>query len=250
MHIAGVARHHREGYPCGRPVARAIHWQLEPASHQIRAVLFDFDGTLVDSEALHHASWLAAAEPWGVSVGWTEYKERLVGISDTRACEFFLRRAGLEPTPERLEEGRSRKHRAYRSRALDELAIQPAVLDWIRSRSRRVPMGVVSSSAIPDVVPVLERQGAADLLRFVICGDHVERLKPDPMPYLLALAKIRTAVESVAPRECLVFEDSDTGVQAAAAACMTVHALASPDELPGALESWAGRIDRAGTNGA
>ncbi len=225
--------------------ARAIHWRVEPLATPIRAVLFDFDGTLVDSEYLHHESWLEAVKPWGVSVGWEEYKSRLVGISDQFACEFFLRRAGLEPTPELLDAGRRRKDRVYRRRSLTELAIHPLVLEWIQGNRLRIPMGVVSSSAVPDVVPVLEQQGAAGCMQCIVCGDHVERLKPDPMPYLLALDKLQTSERIEEARQCLVFEDSDTGVQAADSAGMTVHALQSPTDLPGALETWSGRIEGA-----
>lgn len=215
---------------------------MEPVAASIRAVLFDFDGTLVDSEHLHHQSWLEAAAPWGVTVSWDEYEQRLVGISDTRACEFFLGLAGLEPTAERLEIGRQRKHAVYRRRSVHELSVLPAAKGWIGRNSERVPMGVVSSSATPDVVPILDRQGVTHLMQFVLCAEHVERLKPDPFPYLLALDKLRTAAGVRDSRECLVFEDSSTGVQAAEGAGMTVHRLGPPSELPAALDSWSGRI--------
>lgn len=220
----------------------AVRWYMTPRYPTIRAVLFDFDGTLVDSEYLHHESWLEAVRPWGVSLSWEEYERQMVGISDRRACEFFLRMAGLDPTPDRIEEGRSRKHRVYRRRSIKELAVHPEVSGWVRDRHERVPMGVVSSSSIPDVVPILHRQGIADFMRFVICGDHVERLKPDPEPYLLALDKFRARLGPLEGPDCLVFEDSSTGIESATAAGMKVHALESPSDLPIALESWDGRI--------
>ena len=205
-------------------------------------MLFDFDGTLVDSEYLHHESWLEAAAQWGVSVSWEEYERRLVGISDRRACEFFLDLAGMAETPELIELGRSRKHRAYRARSIEELKIDRRVLDWIHRNYGRVPLGVVSSSGVPDVVPILERQGVAGCMQFVICGDHVERLKPDPLPYLHALEKLRSGCSIEDSGECLAYEDSLTGIQAASAAGMTVHAVSTPSELPGALNAWEGRI--------
>ena len=215
---------------------------MQPLSPTIRALLFDFDGTLVDSEYLHHESWLAAVAEWGVSVGWEEYKSGLVGISDTLACDFFLTRAGMEPTAERIAEGCSRKHAVYRRRSREELSIDPRVLRWIGDHHRTVPMGVVSSSAIPDVVPILRRQGVADCMRFVICGDHVRRLKPDPEPYLLALDRMRPHVDRLESAECLVFEDSSTGRRAAEAAGLSVHVVDQPGDLPGALDAWKLRI--------
>lgn len=209
-------------------------------------MLFDFDGTLVDSEYLHHESWLAAVARWGVSVGWEEYERELVGISDRRACEFFLRRAGMEPTPERIRDGRARKRREYRRRSVRELAVDPAVARWMRSWHGRVPMAVVSSSGIPDVVPILEVQGVHQFLDFVLCGDHVRHLKPDPEPYLRALAHLREKLPDLVAAECLVFEDSSTGVEAADGAGMAVHRLASPGDLPRALERWSPSIGAVG----
>lgn len=206
-------------------------------------MLFDFDGTLVDSEYLHHESWLEAVEPWGVTVSWEDYERQLVGISDRRACEFFLRMSGQELTAERIESGRRRKQHAYRRRSVQELSVHPEVRGWLRANHAGVPIGVVSSSAIPDVVPILRRQGVADCFRFVICGDHVQRLKPDPEPYVLALTKLRAQFGALASKNCLVFEDSDTGIRAATTAGLTVHAVESPSELPIALQSWDQRID-------
>ena len=228
-----------------RATRTGLHWHLAARAAPIRAVLFDFDGTLVDSEYLHHEAWLEAVAPWGVTLGWHAYQRQLVGLSDRRACEFFMALAGLEPTPARLETGRGRKHRAYRRRAVRELALEPWVREWLRARHRSVPLGVVSSSAIPDVVPILERQGVASTLRFVICGDHVERLKPDPMPYLLAFEKLREGMPDLRTRECLVFEDSATGVRSASDAGMTVQRLAVPSDLPASLQRWSPKIRQA-----
>ena len=228
--------------PRGWARSRALDWGLEAPDAAIRAVLFDFDGTLIDSEYLHHEAWLEAVEPWGVTLGWEDYKRQLVGISDTRASEFFLDLAGKPRTPEAIKAGRERKHAAYRRRSAQELKVHPGVEEWIRDNYARIPLGVVSSSATPDVVPILESQRIADCMRFTICGDHVERLKPDPEPYLLALEKLRADHGVSDPTECLVFEDSATGVKAATAAGMRVHTVAEPGDLSAALEQWTGRI--------
>ena len=217
---------------------------LQPTDEtpRIRAVLFDFDGTLTDSEWLHHQSWLEAVAPWGVTVSWDDYERLLVGISDTRASEFFLELAGVERTPERVLHGRARKHAAYRRRSVRELSIDPLVRDWIEEHWQTTPLGVVSSSAVPDVVPILERQGVSAYLRFVICGDHVARLKPDPMPYLLAMEKLAVGWGIHDPRECLVFEDSETGVRAARDAGMTVQPVQPPSNLARLLMQWTARV--------
>ena len=213
-------------------------------------MLFDFDGTLVDSEYLHHESWLEAVAPWGVTVSWEEYVANLVGISDLNACEYFLGLAGMAATPEALDRGRALKHRAYRARSVRELTVEPAAVEWILQGLGTIPMGVVSSSAVPDVVPILERQGIAHCMEFIICGDHVDRLKPDPAPYRLALAKLASKFGIDNGRDCLVFEDSSTGIRSARAAGMTVHALGDPRDLPAALAAWDARIARMADSGS
>ncbi len=109
----------------------------------VRAVLFDFDGTLSDSEYLHHEAWLEAAADWGAAVGWEEYTQRFVGISDRNACKIFLQKAGLPPTDALIEAGCLRKHRCYRRRSKIELTVDERVVEWIRSASPRVPLGKV-----------------------------------------------------------------------------------------------------------
>ncbi len=219
-----------------------IDWHLKPLVTRLRAVLFDFDGTFVDSESLHHESWLDATEPWGVTISWEDYKRQMIGISDRRACEYFLTEAGLDRTDELVALGCSRKHRAYRERSVNELKVDHAVGAWIRENAANVPLAVVSSSAIEDVVPILEAQGVDHYLRFVICGDHVERLKPDPMPYQLAFNKLAALDVVASPTEVLVFEDSDAGFRSAKAAGMTTHRLGAPSELGVALTEWTGQI--------
>ncbi len=209
----------------------------------IRAVLFDFDGTLSDSEYLHYECWLEAAADWGSAVDWESYKRDFVGISDRNACRIFLEKAGLEPADEAIAAGCLRKHQCYRRRAPAELTIDARVVEWIRAAAPKVPLGVVSSSAVPDVAPTLELCGIAGAMRFAICGDHAARLKPDPMPYLLALEKLRKDAGVEHASECLVFEDSATGIASASAAGMTVHPLDDPARLADALAEWEPRID-------
>lgn len=209
----------------------------------IRAVLFDFDGTLSDSEHLHYESWLEAAAEWDAAVSWQEYKRSFVGISDRNACRILLEKAGREPSGEAVAAGCLRKQQCYRRRSVVELTVDARAAAWVRAAAPKVPLGVVSSSAVPDVVPTLERYGIAEPMRFVICGDHVERLKPDPMPYLLALEKLRAGAGVEHACDCLVFEDSPTGTASATAAGMTVHRLDDPARLAEALAQWEPRID-------
>ncbi len=197
--------------------------------------MFDFDGTLCDSEHLHHESWLEAAEPWGVDLGWEEYTQRFVGISDREAARMFLEKSGQEATEELMTAGCLRKHNCYRRRSANELRVDSRVVEWVRSASPKIPIGVVSSSATPDVVPILEKHAIADAMQIIVCGEHVTRLKPDPMPYLLALAQLREIVDIDRAGDCLAFEDSTSGVVSAKAAGLTVHQLDEPAQLADAL---------------
>jgi len=202
----------------------------------IRAILLDFDGTIVDSEPLHFEAWMEAVEPHGAGVGWDEYRQRFVGKTDVWAGQTFLAEAGHPADPETVESVRQTKHRIFRSRAPERLRIEADTLSALGQLVPHVRLAVVSSSDAQDVEPVLE---SADLRRSIettVYGGDVLRHKPDPEPYELAVARLR-ASEDIHKAECLVFEDSSAGVAAAQAAGLPVEAVDDPRSLPGLLQA-------------
>lgn len=210
----------------------------------IRAVLFDFDGVLVDSESLHHEAWSDAVRPYGARVGWPEYQRRFVGKTDVWAGRTLLSKAGRKPAAPLVREVCERKHRYFRERAPETLNVAKEIVKWIANRLRNQLLGVVSSSPAIDVEPILEKAGLIGRLDVTVYGEHVRRHKPDPEAYLVAIERLRALKSGLDAAECIAFEDSDSGVAAASAAGLIVHRIASPAELLPALQQRFARPNR------
>ncbi len=162
----------------------------EDLSEFPKAILLDFDGTLVDSEPLHYRCWCEAVRPWGASTDWEDYQARFVGITDREGARIFLSEAGHEPTDELIRVACDSKHRLYRSLSGGELKIPEATISIIVELALLVPVGVVTSSIESELRPVLVKAELDGLMSIMVCGDHVSRHKPDPEPYQLALNRL------------------------------------------------------------
>ena len=180
----------------------------------LQAVLFDMDGLLIDSEPL----WFEVETDVMTRLGgtWTPAdQEALLGSSLDNAVRYFLERARVPADPAEVGEwmlgGIVAKVRDHGVR------IMPGAADLVAAvAAAGLPYALVTSSQRRFVDAVLDRTG----LRFpaVVTGTDVTRSKPDPEPYLLAAGRL-----DVPPSQCLVLEDSITGVTAAeAAGCFVV----------------------------
>lgn len=196
-----------------------------------RAVLLDFDGTIVDSEPLHFEAWMEAVEPHGGGVDWGEYQRRFVGKTDVWAGRTFLEEADHPADAETVEAVRQTKHRIFRSRAPERLRIAAATLEAVGRVARQARLAVVSSSDMRDVEPVLEAADLRSLVETTVYGGDVRRHKPDPEPYELAVERLR-AFAPIEKTACLVFEDSSAGLASAKAAGLAVVRVEHPDRLP------------------
>ncbi len=206
-----------------------LGWNLQ---RKIRAIFLDFDGTLVDSESLHYEAWSTAVAPHGAGTDWDDYQLRFVGKSDRWAGRAFLEEAGHSPDESVIDQVCLTKHAYYRERSCERLKIDPQVRDWLLGLPREFGLAVVSSSPTVDVEPTLLASGLHTRLNAMICGDHVERLKPHPEPYLTALRRVGCRAE-----EAIVFEDSSSGLAAAQAAGIEAIRVEEPAHLLGLLQA-------------
>jgi beta-phosphoglucomutase len=183
------------------------------------AVVFDFNGTISDDEPLLAELCAAIFAEIGIDVPRDVYFGEFAGYSDPEIVERVLRRHGrYEPAlAERLL---ARRTRLYLERAASGETVHPAAAACVREIAARVPVAVASGAARAEVEAVLEGSGLRGLFDVIVAAEDVERGKPDPLAYAMALARM-----GIPPEGTLAFEDTHLGVAAAVAAGMRCVAV-------------------------
>ncbi|MFG1649340.1 HAD family hydrolase [Micromonospora sp. NPDC049275] len=177
---------------------------------EFAAYLFDCDGTIVDSMPLHYLAWQRALDEWGC-----EFPEDLFYAWGGRPTADIIvalnERHGLAMPVATVVENRERIFQEL----LPQVTAVPEVVAHIHDAHRRVPFAVVSGSTRATVTASLDALDLLDRFDVLVCAEDYTRAKPDPEAFLLAARQL-----GVPPGSCLVFEDTDLGIQAATAAGM------------------------------
>jgi HAD superfamily hydrolase (TIGR01509 family) len=175
------------------------------------AVIFDCDGTLVDSEPLARTAWERALAAHGYQLTDADI-EASVGLPYPRVHAYFAERVDLPAAEPFWSEFSVELFALIDS---DLVRFDDAVGAARELRERGIPVGVASSSPRERLHRTLSRAGLLDEFDVVVAGDEVEHGKPPPDMFLLAAKRL-----GVPPDECIVIEDSPPGVQAGVAAGM------------------------------
>jgi len=184
--------------------------KLQLPAGDFRAYLFDCDGTIADSMPLHYNAWKAVLAEWNCV-----YEEDLFyswGGKPVRNIVADLNKIHGLRMP--VEEIATRKEGLYLAQ-IPQLKAIPEVLEHIDAEHGRIPFAVVSGSTRESVVGSLNVLGLLDKFDTIVSADDYKHGKPAPDCYLLAAARL-----GVAPADCLVFEDTEMGVESATAAGM------------------------------
>jgi HAD superfamily hydrolase (TIGR01509 family) len=183
------------------------------------AILFDLDGTLIDTESLAVAAGLVAFADAGFPVD-LAFMHRLVGIDGPTSAQII--RAHL-PDVE-MAQLDTLWRAGFEDRMRQSLTLKPGVTELL-AQARHLPRGLVTSSRRADAHKKLGMVGLDQTFAQVVTVDDVTRAKPHPEPYLMAATLL-----GVSPARCLVFEDSEAGSEAAhRAGCVVVQV---PDVVP------------------
>lgn len=199
---------------------------------QYDAILFDFDGVLLDSEPIHFECWNQVLNRFGVGIGWDRYSRDCIGISDREMIEALCQGAGPEIVEAVWAEYPAKKE-AFRARISVAPPFSDETVELIRSLGG-YKLAVVSSSGRSEVEPPLVQIGLRPCFDAVICREDVERLKPAPDPYW-------KAAELLGAKNPLVVEDSRAGLESAAAAGFDALHIPHPSEMPSLLRDRVGR---------
>ena len=182
---------------------------------RIQAVIFDFDGVLVDSEPIRFTAGSQALEEIGVSLSWERFMKFWLGRTDDAGLRDILGDR-FEADGKRVV---ARRNALYEER-LDEVQAFPDSLRLLRRVPDGTRLAVATGSRQTEVERILTRLGLFQEFHAIVTAEDYAHAKPAPDPFLAAARRL-----DISPSSCLVIEDSSAGVTAARAAGMPVVAL-------------------------
>lgn len=197
----------------------------------LRAILFDFNGVLVDDEPVHLELFQEIFRREGVEVSSADYYARLIGLDDRGCFRTVLEEAGQAAGPERLAELIARKSALY-DRWVRERGFPffPGAAELVADVAGELALGVVSGALRGEVEAALEELGVRRHFRSVVAAEDVAAAKPDPEGYRRGLELLNSRpprpAPPIAPRETLAIEDTPAGLAAAAAAGLATLGVA------------------------
>ncbi|MEM7232599.1 MAG: HAD family phosphatase [Planctomycetota bacterium] len=192
----------------------------------VRAVLFDFDGVVADTETIHFQTFAATLAEVGIIVTPEEHAADYMGIDDAGCFRVAHEKKGRpNPSEETIDQLLRRKSELYDA-SLHEIGIFAGFREVLEAAQSRGPFTIASCGRRRDIEAVLGQHELLDRFPAFISADEIERPKPDPDCFLRAYRLLRDRdAPDLKPEDCLVFEDSVRGVQAAKTAGMRCVAL-------------------------
>jgi beta-phosphoglucomutase len=194
----------------------------------IRAIAFDLDGTLSDTEPLHFEAFAEVIRPAGIEVPREEYYSRLIGLNDHDCFAALLREHGQDASEARVANLTERKAVVYGAMIANRDVLYPGAETFVRRCAERFPLILVTGTLHAEAEVILQRANLRSLFVDIIAAEDTARGKPEPDGFLTALGRLGFILRphpSIVAAECLVIEDTAAGVEAARRAGMKVLAL-------------------------
>ena len=187
-----------------------VDFKLSLPPGDFAAYLFDCDGTIVDSMPLHYLAWRDTLAQWGCPFP-EERHYKLGGMPIVQIVQMLADEHGIVMPALEVSARKEALYYEY----LPKLQAVPEVVEHIEAQHGRIPFAVVSGSTRESVELSLKATGLLDKFQTLVCAGDYKKSKPDPEPFLMAAERL-----GVAPERCLVFEDTQMGIDAAKAAGM------------------------------
>ncbi len=183
----------------------------------ISAVIFDFNGVIIDDETVHRDLFIQVLSPWNVPLSVEDYARLYLGMDD-RGClsaAWQAARGGNIPGTI-LAELIEAKSSLYEKKMEEGLPLYEGVAPLICELSRKVPLAIVSGALRPEIEHALEKNALASHFSFIVSAEDTPRGKPDPSGYLMARTELlRRGLHRGEPGTIAVIEDSVQGIEAA-----------------------------------
>ncbi len=184
----------------------------------IKALIFDMNGVIVDDEPLHERAFKVVCRDYGHDLSRDTYKKLCLGKTDRDGFLNIIKEFNLNGI--KVNELVSAKSKEYDILSKTGLMPVAGVVEFIKKHSRNYLLAVVSGASSKEIENTLEIFKVKDLFKVVVGAEDITKSKPDPESYLKAARLL-----NIEPEECIVFEDSVSGVQAAKLAGMKCVAI-------------------------
>ncbi len=207
----------------------------------LSAVIFDFDGIIVDTEPLHYRAFQVILEPLGLGYAWEEYVNLYMGFDDRDAFREAFRVHGRALDDHKLELLIDRKAAAFQEIISGGVVPYPGVVELIQSINGNLPLALCSGALRCDILPILAGLGLSDAFDVMVTAEEVTASKPDPASYALAVERLAASFtdRKILPGHCIAIEDTPAGIVSASGAGIPVIAVTNsypPERLAGALK--------------
>jgi beta-phosphoglucomutase len=188
----------------------------------LRAVIFDFDGVITDSEILHLRAFNKVLAQYGVEISKKDYYKEYLGLSDLDCFKALVDKKVLQKPTNGVESLAGEKTEVFERLAKTEGKIIEGVRDFLHMLSQnKIPMAICSGALLTEIELVLEQARLRSFFEVIVSAEFVKKGKPSPEGFVLTLRKLnRGRQNAILPNQCVVIEDSHWGLEAAKASGM------------------------------
>ena len=192
----------------------------------LKAVIFDFDGVITDSEVLHLRAFNQSLVPFGIEITTKDYYTNYLGFSDFDCYKTLVDNKLLKIDEQQIGKIISRKSKIFEELTKTEGRTIEGVHELLQMlEENNIPMAICSGSLLVEIEVMLEESNLRHFFAEIVSAEQVKKGKPHPEGFLLALQKLnKNCRPPIAANECIVIEDSNWGLQAGKAAGM--HTIA------------------------
>jgi len=206
----------------------------------LKAVIFDFDGIIVDTEPIHFQAFQSVLQPLQLGYSWEQYLDKYIGFDDRDAFREVFASAGKLLGDSMLGELISQKAEVFERIVRQGVQPYPGVIELIKALSGSLPLALCSGALKRDIFPILEQFGLEGSFDAIVTADDVQKSKPDPESYLLTYQRLVDLYHqsTIPPQECIAIEDTPAGITSAMGAGLNVIAITNSypaERLTGAL---------------
>ena len=193
----------------------------------LRAVIFDFDGVITDSEILHLRAFNRVLAQHGIEITKKDYYKEYLGLTDVDCFKLVADRNQIDLDDGGIENLVKQKNRIFEELAETEGQIVEGVREFLQMlKGNNIPMAICSGAVRAEIELILQQARLRSFFAVIVSAEQVKKGKPHPEGFLLTLQKLNSrGSDPILPDQCVVIEDSHWGLKAAMAAGMHTVAV-------------------------